>query len=189
MAPVRKPCPSGEYGDEADAEFAQHRQHRGFGVAGPQRVLRLQSGDRMHGVGAADRVHPGLGQPDVAHLALRDQLRDRADGVLDRRVRVDAVLVVQIDVVGAEAAQRTLDRGADVGRAAVQVAWAAAGVRDHAELRGQHHLVAAALERLADEFLVGVRAVDLGGVDERDAEVERAVDGADRLRVVGPAPV
>ena len=39
------------------------------------------------------------------------------------------------------------------------------------------------LDRPADELLVGVRAVDLGGVDVGDAEVERAVDGADRLGV------
>ena len=89
-----------------------------------------------------------------------------ADRVLDRRGRVDAVLVVQVDVVGAEPLQRTLDGGADVGRAAVEVPWARAGVRDDAELGGQHHLVAAALERAADELLVDVRAVDLGGVDE-----------------------
>ena len=41
------------------------------------------------------------------------------------------------------------------------------------------------LMRAADELLVGEGAVDLGGVDQRDAEVERAVDGADGLGVVG----
>ena len=113
------------------------------------------------------------------------QLGERADGVLDRRVRVDAVLVVQVDVVGAEPPQRALDRGADVGRAAVEAPRAAAGVGDEAELGRQHDLVAAALHGPADELLVGVGAVDLGGVDEGDAEVERPVDGADRLGVVG----
>ena len=101
------------------------------------------------------------------------------------RVRVDAVLVVEVDVVGAEPPERTLDRGADVRRAAVEVPGAAARVRDHAELRREDDVVAAVLDRPADELLVGEGAVDLGGVDERDAEVERAVDGADRLGVVG----
>src|SRR3954467_6817513 len=36
-------------------------------------------------------------------------------GVLDGRARVDAVLVVEVDVVGTEPAQRTLDRGPDIG--------------------------------------------------------------------------
>ena len=61
----------------------------------------------------------------------------------------------------------------------------AAGVGDQAELGGQHHLVPAALQRAADEFLVGVGAVDLGGVDEGDAQLQGAVDGAHGLVVVG----
>ena len=55
---------------------------------------------------------------------------------------------------------------------------------DETELGGQHYLVAAALECPADEFLVDVRAVDLGGVDQGHAEIERPVDGADRFGVV-----
>jgi hypothetical protein len=138
----------------------------------------------VDGVGAADGVDPGLRQADVANLALLDQLGEGAHGVLDRRVRVDAVLVVQVDVVGAEPSQRALDSDADVGGAAVEGPRAPAVVRDQAELGGQHHLVAAALERLADQPLVDVGTVDLGGVDERDAQVDGPVDGADRLGVV-----
>ena len=180
-----EPAAQRRVGHEPDAELAQQRQHLRLGVARPQRVLRLQRGDRVDGVGAADRVRPGLGQADVADLALGDELGQGADGVLDRRVRVDAVLVVEVDVVGAEPLQRTLDRGADVRGTAVEVPRAAAGVGDEAELRRQHDLVAAVLDGAADEFLVGVRPVDLGGVDERDAQVERPVDRADRLGVVG----
>ena len=116
-------------------------------------------------------------------LALGDQLGQRADGVLDRRVRVDAVLVVEVDAVGAEPLQGALDRDADVRRAAVEHPGATAGVRDEAELRRQHDAVATSLERAADEFLVGVGTVDLGGVDVGDAEVECSLDGADRLGV------
>ena len=49
----------------------------------------------------------------MADLALGDQLGHRPDGLLDRDVRVDAVLVVEVDVVRAEALERALDRGAD----------------------------------------------------------------------------
>jgi hypothetical protein len=56
-------------------------------------------------------------------------------------------------------------------------------VPDQAELRRHHDLVAAPLQGAADEFLVGVGAVDLGGVDVGDAEVEGSLDGADRLGV------
>ena len=137
----------------------------------------------MHGVGAADGVHTGLGQPDVANLALGHQLGHSADGVLDRSVRVDPVLVVQVDVVGAEALQGALDRGADVGRAAVEDAGPASGVRHQPELRRHHDLIAAALDGPADQFLVEVRAVDLSSIDVSDAQIQRPVDGADRLGV------
>jgi len=55
----------------------------------------------MHRVGAADRGWAGLGQADVADLAFCDEISERADGVLDGRVRVDTVLVVQVDVISA----------------------------------------------------------------------------------------
>ena len=46
---------------------------------------------------------------------------------------------------------------------------------------------AAAPEPAPDELLVGARAVDGRGVEEGDAEVERAVQRADRFRVVARA--
>jgi hypothetical protein len=57
-------------------------------------------------------------------------------------------------------------------------------VGDEPELRGDLELVAAALHGLADDLLAQEGAVDLGGVDVGDAEIEGTVDGADRLRVV-----
>ena len=61
------------------------------------------------------------------------------------------------------------------------------GVAHDAELGGEHHLVAPAGDRAADELLVRVRAVDVGRVEQRHAELERAVDGGDRLFVVARA--
>ena len=113
-----------------------------------------------------------------------DQFGDGADGVLDRGVGVDAMLVVEVDPVGAEPLQRTLDSGADAGGAAVELALPATGVRDHAELGGEHDVVASVLDGLADEFLVDVRTVDLRGVDEVHPEIQRSVDGSDRFGVV-----
>ena len=56
-------------------------------------------------------------------------------------------------------------------------------MRDEAELRRQHDTIAASLESAADEFLVRVGAVDLGGVDVGDAELDCPLDGADRFGV------
>ena len=171
-------------GDEADPELAQQRQDLRLHVAGPQRVLGLKRGDRLHGVCAADGLGGCLGEAEVQHLALGDQVGDGLRGLLDRGVRVDAVLVEQVDVVGAQALERPFDRGLDVRGTAVDHAGAAAGVGDEPELRGDLDLVAAALDGLADDLLTQERPVDLGGVDVGDTELEGTVDGADRLRVV-----
>ena len=61
------------------------------------------------------------------------------------------------------------------------------GVAHDAELGGDDDPVAPALDRLADEDLVGVRAVDVGRVEERDPEIERAVDRRDAFGLVGRA--
>ena len=127
----------------------------------------------------------GLGQPVVPDLALGDELGERADGLLDRGARVHAVLVVQVDVVGAEPLQRALHGKAHVLRAAVQAARAVAAVPDRAELGRDHHLVPATGERPSEQFLVEVRPVHLGGVEQGDAEVDGAVDRCDRARLVG----
>ena len=159
-------------GDEADPELAQQRQDLRLHVAGPQRVLGLKRGDRLHGVCAADGLGGGLGEAEVQHLALGDQVGDGLRGLLDRGVRVDAVLVEQVDVVGAQALERPFDRGLDVRGTAVDHAGAAAGVGDEPELRGDLDLVTAALDGLADDLLAQERPVDLSRVDVGDAEIE-----------------
>jgi hypothetical protein len=53
---------------------------------------------------------------------------------------------------------------------------------------GQHDVVAAAFERLADDLFGLTGGIDVGGVDEVDPGVQRAVDDADRVVVVGVAP-
>ncbi len=91
-------------GHQADAELAQRRQDLRLEVALPERVLALERGDRVHGVGAADRPLARLGQAEEADLPFAHQLRHRADDILDRHRGIDAVLVQQIDVVRPEPA-------------------------------------------------------------------------------------
>jgi hypothetical protein len=132
----------------------------------------------VHGVRAPDRLRRGLREPEVAHLALLDELLHRADGLLDRDRLVDAVLVVEVDVVDAEALQRGLAGLAHVVRLAVDAEIAAVLAALVAELGGEHDLVAAAGDRAADELLVGERAVHVGGVEEGAPQLERPVDVA-----------
>src|SRR5690606_23432096 len=61
-------------------------------------------------------------------------------------------------------------------------------VPPHGAFGGQRDAVAAVGDRLADHLFAVSEAVDGGGVDERPAGVEKGVDRADRLLIVGAAP-
>ena len=59
------------------------------------------------------------------------------------------------------------------------------GVGDEADLRGEDRAIAVAPgQRAADQLLVAVRAVHVGGVDQRHAEIERLADDCDGGRVI-----
>ena len=137
-------------------------------------------------MGAADGVGTGFGEPEVGDLAGGDEVLDGAGDVLDRDGRVDTVLVEQVDALDAESLQRAVDGLADVVRPAVEAAtFSGLWVEAPPELGGDDDLVADRTECFTDECLVGERAVDLGGVEERDAEVDGGADQADhRVRVV-----
>jgi hypothetical protein len=91
--------------DEPDTELGAGGQHVVFRAAPPQVVLALDCGHRLHGVRTPDGAGGGLRHAEVLHLARRDQVIHRAGHLLDRHVRIDPVLVVQIDHVQPEPAQ------------------------------------------------------------------------------------
>jgi hypothetical protein len=53
-----------------------------------------------------------------------------------------------------------------------------------AELGRNRDLIGHGLERLADELFVGERAVHLGGVEERHAQLDRSADQPDHLLLI-----
>jgi hypothetical protein len=109
-----------------------------------------------------------------------------AESLVDVGVRVEAVDLEQVDPVGAQPAQRVLHRTGDPPpRRAAPVRVLA---HRHRDLRRQDDVVTATLERLADDLLRLAAGVDVGGVDDVDPGVERPVDDAHRLVVVGGPP-
>ena len=109
--------------------------------------------------------------PTARAFPFADDLVERAERLLERRDAVGAVVVVEIHVVGAEPLERRVDRLPRVLGGAAKLST----VRLPAELRREHDLVSPALEDLAEEALAVAVAVDVGGVEERDALGERGV--------------
>ena len=89
---------------EADSEFVARRDYILLRAAPQHRVFVLHSGYRQSGVSATQRVQPHLGQAPVQNLALCHQILNRAGDILDRYLRIDAVLVEEVDAVSAGAA-------------------------------------------------------------------------------------
>jgi hypothetical protein len=100
----------------------------------------------------------------------------------------DAVLVVEVDHVDAEPLEAALAGLANVVRRAVDAANHRLGrIADDAELGREHHLARRPFDRLPTSSSLVVRPVHVGGVEERAAEIERAVDRRDRLTLVARA--
>ena len=183
IVPVRKPLPSGLNGTNPMPSSSQR-------WAGPP-----SSGRRHHSeyslctavtgcTAWARRIVAGggLGQAEVPDLARLDEFLDGAGDVLDRHVRVDPVLVVQVDACRPEPLQRRVGGLPDVLGAAGQARSARPSAsKREPELGGDDDLVAERCEGFADEFLVDERAVDLGGVEEGDAALDRRPDQRDHL--------
>ena len=97
-------------------------------------------------MGAADVGDAGLGEPEKARLALPDEIADGPGHILDRHGRIDAVLVQEIDLVGLEPGERSVDGFADRRRPAVAFgADLLAALDAKAELGRDRHLIAAPL--------------------------------------------
>ena len=132
----------------------------------------MEGGDRLDGVGATDRLHSRFRKAEVLNLAFLDQVFHRPRYIFNRHVRIDAVLIEQVDDIDLEPLERGLRNLLDVLRPAVHAdppgspVW----IELEAELGGNHHFPAEGSKGFTHQFLVGERAVDFGGIKECDSE-------------------
>src|SRR5260370_678974 len=192
---AEEPARQREIGQEAEAVGFYRRQQLALDVAGDEAVLVL-AGDE--GVEGAVARGPGrldhlprcvVGAADVAHLALAHEVVERAQRLLDRRQRVRAMHLVEVDPIGLEALQAPLHSAHDVApRRALEPLLL---VHGHAELGRQHDFLAPVAEDLPQGFLRAAEiAVDVGRIEQGDAELECLVDDlARRLEIDAPAEI
>jgi polysaccharide pyruvyl transferase WcaK-like protein len=89
---------------------------------------------------------------------------------------------VQVDVVGTEPAQALLHLMHDPAPRVAAAVRALAHREVH--LGGENNVVAAALQRLADDLLALAGGVHISGVDEVDALVQGGVDDPDAVGMI-----
>jgi len=96
------------------------------------------------------------------------------------------VLVVEVDVIHAQPPERALAGLVHVLRPTVYASPPFTVRAAHeAELRGHPHFVTPVADRLADQLLVGVRAVGVRRVEQVNPQVQGPVDRRDGLGLVG----
>jgi hypothetical protein len=127
----------------------------------------------------------------MTHLPLLHEALHRPERVLHRHQRIDAVQVVQVDDVDAQAPQALVARAGHVLRAAVDATIGVGAAL--ADLAREEHALAPLREPRADRRLARAFGVDVGGVEEveskLEAEVERGERAASPLGVLRRADV
>src|SRR5437016_2455263 len=87
-------------GDQSNSQLTERGQYFFLHTARPQRIFGLNGAHRMDLVSPPDDSGTDFGQTDISHLALLHQIGHCAGGVLNRRVRIETVLVIKINVTG-----------------------------------------------------------------------------------------
>ena len=109
----------------------------------------MERGHGQDGVSSTNCLRAGFGQPEVLDLALLNQLFDCAGHFLDGHVRVNAMLVKQINRLDFEPVERSLNHSFDAFGLAGHTPLLAA-VAIESELRGNDYLPMERSECFAD---------------------------------------
>ena len=90
-------------GNKTDPQLLAGWQHLWFRVSRPNRILALNCCDRMDRVCAANGLAPASERPKCLTFAGLNQIFHCAGDILDGHIRINAVLIKEIDDVGLEA--------------------------------------------------------------------------------------
>ncbi|MBG9885263.1 hypothetical protein ABE10_01405, partial [Bacillus toyonensis] len=150
-------------------------QHRILGLVRDELDAQL----RRQGMTGSQLLRRPLRDADVEGLALSNDVGEGLEGLLQRRLVVVPMRLVEIDVVGAEATEGAVDRLHDVlaTEAGVVRSLGAGGEVDLGE--DLQALAALAGEGFAEDDLRGRVGIGVCGVERGDPGVESGVHGAD----------
>jgi type II intron maturase len=131
-----------------------------------------------------DKLKWGMEQSLTQTVARKLQISSRH--VFDGHVRVNTVLIEQIDGIDLESLERALGGLFDVLRPTIQARRGPLPLRIKVEpeLGGDHYLLTAGSKGFAHELFVRERTVDFGGVEECDAAFDGQPDHGDHLLLV-----
>src|SRR6266516_4996955 len=124
---------------------------------------------RLDGVCVPDRLHTCFRKAEVLDLPFSNQVLHRSGHIFDGHVRVNAVLIEQIDGIDLQSLERALGNLLDVLWPTILAQLLPIGTKFEPEFGGDHHLPTEGSKRFAHQFFVCERAVRFSGVEEGDA--------------------
>src|SRR5438094_10380974 len=123
----------------------------------------------MHRMRASDTIGAGFGQTEITHLAGANQLRHRAYGFFDRRLRIDPMLIIEIDAINAEPAQARFARLLHILRFPVNPAKLRRILlaQDY-ELCRDNHMMAFAANSAYEQLIISVYTINVSSIESRN---------------------
>ncbi len=111
----------------------------------------------------------------MAHLACLDEFGHRADGLFNRCIPIDAMLIIQVNAINIQTLERAFARRAYVVRSTANTAsLRIAGIAQDTELGRDKDLIAATGDRLADQDFIGKGSVHVRRIEKIEAERDPA---------------
>src|SRR6185369_9922602 len=130
----------------------------------------------------------GFRESDEANLSAFHQFGHCPDRFFYGSFGIDAMLVVEIDVIDAKALQGGIAGSTNVFRLATYSPVARVlFLANIGELGSEEYLVATIADRLSDQLFVVAHSIDICSVEEVDSEIECAEDGGSGFFVVALA--
>ena len=172
---ARERCPW----DEGEPFAGAHPEHV-LGAAIGEVVTILHRCDRHDAPGSGELLGIEVRHTDVADLALLPQARELAEGILERHLGIDVMELVQVDARELQSLEAPLASLAQVLGPSVRDPLRRARTQQTAFGRDDE-AARVRREALRDQPLADLGPVGIGGIDEVDAELERATQHAARL--------
>jgi len=141
-------------------------------------------------VGDGERFHQmpprEIRATDVADFSSAHEIVERVQRLPYRGERIKGMQLKEVDVIGAQPAQRRLDRTGQVIAGRANIVRPFAGLESR--LRGDEDGIAPAFDGLAEDFLRQTVGVDIGGIEQVEPSLETDVNEAGRFCDVRASP-
>src|SRR5262245_15577521 len=122
---------------------------------------------------------------DVTNLARAHEIIERAERFFDRRERIEAVQLIQVDVVGSQTPQAVVDGVDQVIARRADVIQCRPGAK--CALRRNQQAIAPTLDRLSKNLFCATSRIDVGRIEHRHSSIEADVHQSRCTRSFGAA--